>query len=60
MRVGIDIGGTNTDIAVIGEEIKTAKIPNYLGFDAVFRKLSELVGEKKIKLVISASYAVSR
>ena len=55
MRVGIDIGGTNTDIAVIGEEIKTAKIPNYLGFDAVFRKLSELVGEKKIKLVISTS-----
>ncbi len=55
MRVGIDIGGTNTDIAVVGEEIKTAKIPNYLGFEEVFRKLFELVRGEKPRVVVSTS-----
>jgi N-methylhydantoinase A/oxoprolinase/acetone carboxylase beta subunit len=33
MFTGIDIGGTNTDIAVVGEEISTVKVPNTEGLD---------------------------
>ena len=55
MRVGVDVGGTNTDIAVVGEEIKTAKVPNYLGFEEVFRRLSELVKSKDARIIVSTS-----
>ncbi len=55
MVVGIDIGGTNTDIAIIHEDIETLKLPNELGFGEILKRLSEKVDLSKEKLVISTS-----
>ncbi len=56
MIVGIDVGGTNTDIAVIDDgDIKTAKIPNDLGISSAIKTASKLAELKKSRLVISTS-----
>ncbi len=55
MFVGVDVGGTNTDIAVVGEEIRTAKVPNTLGFKEVFKRASEIADIKSERVVISTS-----
>ncbi|NLV26666.1 MAG: hydantoinase/oxoprolinase family protein [Methanomicrobiales archaeon] len=38
MFTGLDIGGTNTDIAIIDSEIKTHKIPNTSGLSTALKK----------------------
>jgi N-methylhydantoinase A/oxoprolinase/acetone carboxylase beta subunit len=40
MFTGIDIGGTNTDIAVIDSQINTYKVPNTDGLDNALQKIS--------------------
>lgn len=40
MFTGIDIGGTNTDIAIIDSEIKTFKVPNSEGLNSALGKIS--------------------
>lgn len=42
MFTGIDIGGTNTDIAIMtGDSIETVKIPNQAGFYSALRQIPE-------------------
>ena len=55
MVVGIDIGGTNTDAAIVCEKIETLKLPNELGLGEVLKKLSERTDLKKEKIVVSTS-----
>ncbi len=55
MTVGIDIGGTNTDGAIVGEEILTFKVPNELGIGEILKRISENVDLKKEKLIVSTS-----
>jgi N-methylhydantoinase A/oxoprolinase/acetone carboxylase beta subunit len=55
MVVGIDVGGTNTDAAIVGEEISTVKLPNELGLGSVLKKLSEVADLKNEKLIVSTS-----
>ncbi len=55
MVVGIDIGGTNTDAAVVGEDIKTFKLPNTAGIEAVLDVLSSEVNLKNERVVVSTS-----
>jgi N-methylhydantoinase A/oxoprolinase/acetone carboxylase beta subunit len=40
MFTGIDIGGTNTDVAVVGEEIATVKVPNTEGLGRALSSVS--------------------
>jgi len=43
MFVGIDVGGTNTDAVVIGEDgISSFKVPNEEGLSAILKKLPEI------------------
>lgn len=55
MVVGIDVGGTNTDAAIVGEEISTVKLPNELGLGDVLKKLSEIADLGNEKLIVSTS-----
>ena len=55
MAIGIDVGGTNTDAAIIGKEIVTVKIPNEEGIGSILKKLSEYADLKKEKVVVSTS-----
>jgi len=55
MTVGIDIGGTNTDGAIVGEEILTFKVPNELGIGEILKRISKNVDLKKEKLIVSTS-----
>ncbi len=55
MTVGIDIGGTNTDGAIVAEEILTFKVPNELGIGEILRRISEKTDLKKEKLIVSTS-----
>ena len=40
MFAGIDIGDTNTDIAIIDSQISTYKVPNNEGLDNALQKIS--------------------
>ena len=55
MTVGIDIGGTNTDGAIVGEEIITFKVPNELGIGEILSRISKKVDLKEEKLIVSTS-----
>ena len=55
MIVGIDVGGTNTDAAIVSDEIKTIKLPNEIGIGGVLKEVSKHVDLKKEKLVVSTS-----
>ncbi len=55
MVVGIDVGGTNTDAAIVGEEISTVKLPNELGLGDVLKKLSGMADLRNEKLIVSTS-----
>ena len=57
--IGIDVGGTNTDAAVVSEEIFTIKLPNELGLGRVLEELSKHVDLKSERLVISTSIALN-
>ncbi|MBO8183823.1 MAG: hydantoinase/oxoprolinase family protein [Archaeoglobus sp.] len=55
MFVGVDVGGTNTDAAVIGEDgISTIKVPNEEGLEGVFKSISKEKLEKS-RVVVSTS-----
>ncbi len=56
MVVGIDIGGTNTDAAVVRDgEIHSFKLPNEMGIEAVLKKISSVIDLKDEKVVVSTS-----
>ncbi len=55
MTVGIDIGGTNTDGAIVGEEIITFKVPNELGIGEILKRIGEKVDLEKERLIVSTS-----
>ncbi len=56
MIIGVDVGGTNTDVAILSEnELKTFKYPNEYGIENILRDISEKADIKKSKLVISTS-----
>jgi N-methylhydantoinase A/oxoprolinase/acetone carboxylase beta subunit len=55
MFVGVDVGGTNTDAAVIGEDgISTIKVPNEEGLRGIFKTLDKERLEKS-RVVVSTS-----
>jgi N-methylhydantoinase A/oxoprolinase/acetone carboxylase beta subunit len=54
MFIGIDVGGTNTDAAVVGEEeIVSIKVPNEKGLGAIFRELKGWLSDSRV--VVSTS-----
>ncbi len=55
MTVGIDIGGTNTDGAIVGEDIITFKVPNELGIGEILKRIGEKVDLEKERLIVSTS-----
>jgi len=55
MVIGIDVGGTNTDAAIVGEEIVTIKVPNEEGIGGILKKLLEYSDLKKEKVIVSTS-----
>ncbi len=55
MTVGVDIGGTNTDGAIVGEEIRTFKVPNELGVGEILRMIGKFVDLRREKVVVSTS-----
>ncbi len=56
MAVGIDIGGTNTDAAIVNEDgIRTFKLPNEAGMDAMLSKLSSEVELERERVTVSTS-----
>ena len=55
MIIGIDIGGTNTDAAIINKDIHTIKLPNELGIGGVLKEVSKRVELKKERVVVSTS-----
>ena len=55
MVIGIDVGGTNTDAAIVGQEIVTVKVPNDEGIGGVLKKLSEHADLKREKVIVSTS-----
>ncbi len=59
MIIGIDIGGTNTDAAIISEDLKTIKLPNEVGIGGVLKEVSKYVDLKKEKLVVSTSWPLN-
>jgi N-methylhydantoinase A/oxoprolinase/acetone carboxylase beta subunit len=55
MIIGIDVGGTNTDAAIVGEGIHTIKLPNELGIGGVLKEVSKHADLKHEKVVVSTS-----
>ncbi len=57
MIVGIDVGGTNTDVAYIDSEgnLQTFKYPNEYGITRILREVSERVNLSDSRLVVSTS-----
>ncbi len=55
MLVGMDIGGTNTDIAFVDGEITSEKVPNTAGIDAALRHVS-----RRGRLAVSTSTPLNR
>ncbi len=47
MTVGIDIGGTNTDGAVVDEDVITFKVPNEVGLGGILKEIAKTVDLKK-------------
>ncbi|MBE8540440.1 hydantoinase/oxoprolinase family protein [Geoglobus acetivorans] len=56
MIVGIDVGGTNTDVAFLSEnQVKTFKFPNEYGVENILNRISREVDIKRSRLIISTS-----
>ncbi|RLI75590.1 hydantoinase/oxoprolinase family protein [Archaeoglobales archaeon] len=55
MVIGIDVGGTNTDAAIVGDEIVTVKLPNEEGIGGILKKLSDYSDLKREKVIVSTS-----
>lgn len=56
MSVGIDVGGTNTDIAIIEDNgIQIFKFPNELSIDSILSKLTSKIDFKREKVIVSTS-----
>jgi len=53
--IGIDVGGTNIDAAIVGEDIKTIKLPNEVGIGEVLKRLSQKASLEREKLIVSTS-----
>ncbi len=60
MIVGIDVGGTNTDVAFLSDGfLKTYKFPNDIGISRILQHISEKVDIENAKLVVSTSLPVN-
>ncbi|WP_456469601.1 hydantoinase/oxoprolinase family protein [Archaeoglobus sp.] len=59
MIIGIDVGGTNTDAAIVSDEIKTIKLSNDVGIGGVLRKVSKMADLKNEKVVVSTSWPLN-
>jgi hypothetical protein len=55
MVVGIDVGGTNTDAAIVKDDITTIKLPNEQGIEGVLAVISKKVNLKDEKVIVSTS-----
>ncbi len=55
MIIGIDVGGTNTDAAIVSDELKTIKLPNEIGIGGVLKEISKFADLKNEKVVVSTS-----
>jgi len=56
MPIGIDVGGTNTDGAVVkDDEVITFKVPNELGIGEILKEIKNYTDLRKEKLVVSTS-----
>jgi len=55
MLTGVDIGGTNTDFATVGDEITAYKVPNAEGFAGAFSR-----GKLEGRLAVSTSQPLNR
>ncbi len=60
MIVGIDVGGTNTDVAFLSDgSLKTYKFPNDIGISRILKHISEKLDIENAKLVVSTSLPVN-
>ena len=60
MIVGIDVGGTNTDIAYLEDGVlKTMKYPNEYGIVRILEKVSREVNLEDSRLIISTSLPIN-
>lgn len=59
MIIGIDVGSTNTDAAIVSEDIQTLKVPNEVGIGGVLKEISKKVDLKKEKVVVSSSWPLN-
>lgn len=60
MIIGIDVGGTNTDVAFLSEDsMQTFKFPNEVGMYRILKAISEKIDIEKSKLVVSTSLPVN-
>jgi N-methylhydantoinase A/oxoprolinase/acetone carboxylase beta subunit len=59
MTVGIDIGGTNTDGAVVDEDVITFKVPNEVGLGGILKEIAKTVDLKKERVIVSTSIALN-
>ncbi len=57
MIIGVDVGGTNTDVAILNEnrELTTFKYPNDYGIENILKEVSKKADIENSKLVISTS-----
>ncbi len=60
MIVGIDVGGTNTDVAFLSEKsLKTFKFPNEMGISRILEIISGKADISGSKLVVSTSLPIN-
>ena len=55
MLIGMDVGGTNTDIAMVDDEVISVKVPNTLGFRQVLGRI-----RRPGRLAVSTSTPLNR
>jgi len=59
MIIGIDVGGTNTDAAIVSDEIKTIKLSNDVGIGGILKEISKTADLKNEKVVVSTSWPLN-
>lgn len=59
MIIGIDVGGTNTDAAIVSDEIKTIKLPNEAGIGGILKEISKEANLIEEKVVVSTSWPLN-
>jgi len=59
MIIGIDVGGTNTDAAIVSDEIKTIKLPNEAGIGGILKEISKEANLVEEKVVVSTSWPLN-